>query len=120
PELERRGERELLAAPALPLPPDGHGRLAAGDEARGRREPPRARDEIPRDVAGLALKLARHQVGPKAQAPRRRDRRVGDERVVADDDVLDAVEERITRLRRLRDLTRAAGLEPPHDDARHP
>src|SRR5207245_10977145 len=104
---------ERLTAAALPRPPDRHGGLAAREEACRRRESSRARDELARDVAGLALQLARREIGSIAQAPGGRRRRIGDERVVADDYVGDAIEERVCGLRRLPDLARAPGLETP-------
>src|SRR5207245_11019074 len=78
-ELERGGQGELLTAAALPRPPDRHGGLAACDEACRRPESSRARDELARDVAGLALQLARRDIGSIAQASGGRRRRIGDE-----------------------------------------
>src|SRR5919204_5951041 len=54
-QLQRRRERELLTAPAPARALHAYRRLAAGDEARARRQSAGARDELARDLPGLAL-----------------------------------------------------------------
>src|SRR5207249_2773694 len=78
---------ELLAPSALPATLHGHRRLTAGDQACWRLEPPGRADELPGDLARLALDLAAQEAGAEAELLRRRNRRVGDQRVVADDAV---------------------------------
>src|SRR5215467_12967885 len=48
-ELERCGQRQLLATTATSPPPDRHRRLTAGDQTGRRRQRPTTRDEVTGD-----------------------------------------------------------------------
>src|SRR5439155_1284984 len=78
-ELERRGERDLLAAPASAPSPYRDRRLARRDEARRGCRLPSARHQVPGGVARLALQLPRDELRAITETPRRRHRRLGDQ-----------------------------------------
>ena len=109
-ELQRRGQRELLAAPAAATAPRTVTVVSpAGDQAAGRRQRARPGEQVARDLARLALRArASARGGAIAQRARpRRPGRIDDERVVADDQIAHALEGAVARLGRLGDLARA-------------
>ena len=126
-QLRHEGQRELLASSARATSPDGHGRLASGDQA-GR--PPDGR-AAPRDLvedgsehaghlARLALEAPGQEAGREPEPSRLLDRRVDDEPVVPDHHVRDAGQDRVAGLRRVRHLAARARLEMGPHRRRHP
>ena len=114
-QFQSRGEGQLLTAPSPPLAAHRHRRLAARDETGRRLERTRPLDQLARDPARLAVELTRQEVRPVAEPRGRRARRVGHQGIVADDQVGDATEDRIARLRRLLDFAAKARLDPVED-----